>query len=217
MRHNYFLSFLLSTTIISVSAQTATTVTRMSNGMFSAVPKEITSDAKGYLMLLEDETDNPTIKIYSDPSENGLVATIPLPTLDSGDDYFEVADGVIENIVITGKFYDRFPDYGIIDSIAQMDSVIMALWGYKDFHIIPFTDADSMPAYYGNNLTSNGFYEFEKDGTKYPLEYFALDSLGYLCYYHFFGYAVETDMSGVTWKKDLEYSQEQSLDRKSVV
>ena len=214
MRHYFFLSFLLSTTIVSVTAQTTTTSTRISKGMFSAIPKEITSDGIGYLMLLENQTDNPAIKIYSNPDENGLAKTISLPLQESGDDYYEAADGVKEKVVITGKFYDRFTDYGIIDSVAKMDSTIMVIWGYKDFHLIPFTDADSMPAYYGSNLTSNKFYEFEKYGTKYPLEYFALDSLGYLCLYHFFGYAVETDMSGVSWTKDLEYSKDQGYQEK---
>ena len=209
------LSLALSlTTIFYVSAQTVTNTTRMSKGMFSAVPKEITSDGNGYLLMLENEADNPAIKIFSNPDENGLIKTINLPVQDSGDNYYEVANGVKENVVITGKFYDRFPDYGIIDSIAQMDSIIIAIWGYKDFQLIPFTDADSMPAYYGNNLTNNQFYEYEKYGTKYPLEYYALDSLGYLCLYHFFGYAVETDMSDVTWTKDLEYSKNQGYQEK---
>ena len=182
--------------------------------MFSAVPKEITSDGKGYLMMLENETDNPTIKIYSNPGENGLVKAISLPLQDSGDDYYEVAQGVKEDIVIRGKFYDRFPDFGVMDSIAKMDSTIMAIWGYRDFHLIPFNDADSMPAYYGNNLTNNQFYEYEKYGSKYPLEYYALDSLGYLCFYHFFGYSIETDMTDVSWSKDLEYSQSQGYQEK---
>ena len=166
------------------------------------------------MMLLENQTDNPTIKIYSNPDENGLVKSISLPLQDSGDDYYEVAQGVKENIVIKGKFYDRFPDFGVMDSVAKMDSTIMVIWGYKDFHLIPFTDADSMPAYYGSNLTRNNFYEYDKYGTKYPLEYFGLDSLGYLCLYHFFGYEVETDMSGVSWTKDLEFSKNQGYQEK---
>ena len=184
--------------------------------MFSAIPKEITSDGDEYLMMFENDVNNPAINIYSNPDENGLVKSISLPIQESGDDYYEVADGIIENIVIKGKFYDRFPDYGIIDSVAQMDSVIMAIWGYKDFHLIPFTDADSMPAFYGSHLKSDKFYEFQKYGTKYPLEYFALDSLGYLCLYHFFGYAVETDMSNVSWTKDLEYSRKQGYQEKDI-
>jgi len=214
MRHYCFLSFLLSVTMVSVTAQTATTATRMSKGMFSAIPKEITSDDNEYLILLENDVNDPTINIYSDPDENGLVKTISLPLQDSGNDYYEVADGIIENIIIEGKFCDRFTDFGIMGSVAQMDSVIKAVWGYWDFHLIPFTDADSMPAYYGSHLSSNKFYKFQKYGTKYPYEYFALDSLGYLCLYHYFEYAIQTDTSNISWTKDLEYSQKQGYQEK---
>ncbi len=205
---------MLSMAIASVTAQTITTATRMSKGLFCAIPKEITSQGDEYLMLLENDVNNPAINIYSYPDENGLVKTISLPSQESGDDYYEVADGIKENVVFANKFYDPFPDFGKIESVAQMDSVIMAIWGYRDFHLIPFTDADSMPAYYGSNLESNNFYEYQKYGTLYPLEYFALDSRGYLCLYHFLGYTVETDTSNVTWTKDLEFSERQGYQEK---
>ena len=87
---------------------------------------------------------------------------------------------------------ERIFDYVISDTpstIANMEALIGSLWGYGEtFKLTEFTDADSMKAYVGNNLRNNQYFNYEKYGEKYPLEYWDVNEEGKLCLYHYFNY-----------------------------
>lgn len=202
---------LLISYALSLPAQDIVVAERMYNGSFSLVPKEVTSLKKPYIAAVgyDKTTDDPTINIYSHPGDEEPVISMKVPQQQSGETYYEVAEGVKENVVIRNKFYDIF-DYVIGDTsmIADMEALIRNLWGYGEtFKLTEFTDADSMQAFVGNNLSNNKYFNYEKYGDKYPLEYWGINEERRLCMYHYFGYETVYDYSEAVWTKDLDYSK----------
>jgi len=203
---------LLISSALSLPAQDIVVTERMYNGSFSPVPKEVTSLKKPYIAAVgyDKTTNDPTISIYSHPGDEGPVISMKVPQQQSGETYYEVSEGVKEYVVIRDKFYDTF-DYVISDTpstIANMEALIGSLWGYGEtFKLTEFTDADSMKAYVGNNLRNNQYFNYEKYGEKYPLEYWDVNEEGKLCLYHYFNYETVYDYSEAVWTKDLDYSR----------
>jgi len=211
MRRIILFTALLTISVLSVTAQDVITTDRMHNGSFNPVPKEITSLRQPYLAVVGyDKANNyPTIDIYSKPGDDGRVISMKVPQQQSGDSYYEVAQGVKESVVIRGKFYDWFEsDTTYTPSmITEMEEFIRRIFGYgEDFRLTEFLDADSMQAFVGNNLNENKYYNYEKYGNKYPLEYWGISQDSNICMYHYFGYETVYDLSEAAWTKDLEYS-----------
>lgn len=208
---------LLTVLVLSVPAQDVMISNRMHDGSFSPVPKEITSLKKAYLAVVgyDEKTNAPTIDIYSKPGEDGRVISMKIPQQQSGDTYYEVAEGVKEYVVIRNKFYDRFEsDTTYTPSmIPEMEVFIRKIFGYgEDFRLTEFLDADSMLAFVGNNLKENKYYNYGKYGDKYPLEYWGISQDSSICMYHYFGYETIYDLSETVWAKDLDYSKNEGYE-----
>ena len=92
----------LLTSIAYLSAQDIVVAERMYNGSFSLVPKEVTSLKKPYIAAVgyDKTTDDPTINIYSHPGDEEPVISMKVPQQQSGETYYEVAEGVKESLLM---------------------------------------------------------------------------------------------------------------------
>lgn len=207
---------LLTATICA--AQTLTESERTHHNAFSTVPKELSLDAKPYMAVVEYDldSDKSSMGIYASFGPDGSVLKFDVPNVPSADSYFEKVSGYQESVVIRNKFYDRM-DYQNTykdSSLLVIEAGVKRAYGYKDgFHLTEFTDPDGEKGYYGNDYSrydgdsTRCFYEYEKYGKMYPMEFFVVDTAGILMHCHFFNYEMAYDFTNATWVKDLDYTR----------
>ena len=204
---------LLTVSATTLTAQTVQMEARMgSESTISPLPKELTKDGNAYMAVVDFDHNGKKseIGIYDSPGPQGIKLSIPIPLQESSDTYYEKADGVIENVRFSKKFYDKFTDKDTaytISMIPEIETFIRKFWGYgESFSLTEFFDADSMKALMGNNLRDDQFYQFERYGRKYPYEFWGVSDDSCVCMYHYFGYYTELDTTNAVWTKDLDFS-----------
>ena len=204
---------LLTVSATTLTAQTVQMEARMgSESTISPLPKELTKDGNAYMAVVDFDHNGKKseIGIYDSPGPQGIKLSIPIPLQESSDTYYEKADGVIENVRFSKKFYDKFTDKDTaytISMIPEIETFIRKFWGYgESFSLTEFFDADSMKALMGNNLRDDQFYQFERYGRKYPYEFWGVSDDSCVCLYHYFSYYTELDSTNAIWTKDLDYS-----------
>ena len=218
MKRTLIMAGVLLMTTFSI-AQTLTQSERTRHNVFSSVPKELTLDGKPYMAALEYnlDADKSGIGIYSSFGPEGAILKCNVPNTFSPDTYYEKATGYTEKVIIIDKFFDYMGDKTSYrdSSLQAIEKGIKRAYGYPEgFKITEFTDADDETGYYGNDYrrydgdSTKYFYEYEKYGKLYPIEYFALDTAGLLRHCHFFHYEKEYDFSNATWVKDLSYTKQ---------
>ena len=217
MRRTMIMAGVLLTTAFC-KAQTLTGSERTHHNAFVPVPMELTLDLKPFMAAVEYdfESDKSSMGIYSSFGPEGAVLKFDIPNAPSSDTYYEKATGYTQKVAIKEKFYDKMDYYRTYkdSSLLVIENGIKRAYGYPEwFHITEFTDPDGETGYYGNDYRRyNGdstrcFYEYEKYGKMYPMEFFVVDTAGMLKHCHFFHYEIEYDFTNATWAKDLDYTR----------
>ena len=169
----------LFTASATISAQTVQMEARMgSESTISPLPKELTKDGNAYMAVVDFDHNGKKseIGIYDSPGPQGIKLSIPIPLQESSDTYYEKADGVIENVRFSKKFYDKFTDKDTaytISMIPEIEAFIRKFWGY---------------------------------GESFSHEFWGVSDDSCVCLYHYFSYYTELDSTNAIWTKDLDYS-----------